>query len=49
MYLIQDNVHEGPVLDLKFDPHFGRLASVSGHIGQSYPQVVEIKASDSGE
>ena len=42
-------MHEGPVLNLKFDLHFGQLASVSGHISQSYPQVVEIKASDGGE
>lgn len=42
-------MHEGPVLDLKFDPHFGRLASVGGHTGQSYPQVLQIKAPDGGE
>ena len=46
VYLIQDVVHEGPVLDLKFDLHFSQLASVSGHTGQSHPQVVEIKTSD---
>ena len=49
VYLTQDDVHEGPILDLKFDPYFSQLASVSSHTGQSHPQVVGIKASNGGK
>ena len=33
VYFVQEDIHDGPVLDLKFDPHFGWLASVGGHAG----------------
>lgn len=35
MYLTQVSAHDGPVLDLKFDSRFSRIASV----GQGFPQV----------
>jgi hypothetical protein len=38
-------VHDGPVLDLKYDAHFGRLASV----GNGFPQVSELLTTDGGE
>ena len=49
LYYVQEAVHDGPVLDLKFDPHFGQLASVSGHPGHSYPQVAQIMAANGGK
>ena len=45
-YLIQENLHDGPVLDLKFEPHFGWLTSVDGHPGHSCPQVSQIMAAN---
>ena len=33
LYYAQEAVHDGPVLDVKFDLHFGWLASVGGHAG----------------
>ena len=42
-------MHDGPVLDLEFDSHFGQLASVSGHPGHSYPQVAQIMATNGGK
>ena len=48
-YLIQEDLHDGPVLDLKFDPHFGQLASVGGHPGHLYPQVSQIMAANGGK
>ena len=45
-YLIQEDLHDGPVLDLKFDPHFGQLASVGGLPGHSYRQVSQIMAAN---
>ena len=49
VYFVQEDIHDGPVLDLKFDPHFGRLASVGGHAGHSYPQVSQITATNGGK
>ena len=42
-------MHDGPILDLKFDPHIGWLASVGGHPGHSYPQVAQIMAANSSK
>ncbi|KIM72519.1 hypothetical protein PILCRDRAFT_81788, partial [Piloderma croceum F 1598] len=41
-YLAQEHVHDGPVLDLKFDPEFGRLASV----GSGFLQVSQLRPTD---
>ena len=46
LYYVQEAMHDGPVLDLKFNPHFGQLDSISGHRGHSYPQVVQIMATN---
>ena len=44
-YLTQELVHDGPILDLKFDAQFGRLASV----GSGFPQVSQLRPLDGGE
>ena len=44
-YLTQELVHNGPILDLKFDPQFGRLASV----GSGFPQVSQLRTTEGGE
>jgi hypothetical protein len=44
-YFMQELVHKGPVIDLKFDPHFGRVASV----GNGFPQVSQLLTTDDGE
>jgi WD40 repeat protein len=44
-YFAQDQVHDGPVLDLKYDTQFGRLASV----GNGFPQVSELSTTDDGK
>ena len=33
-YFTQDILHDGPVMDLKFDPQFCQLASVRGSSAQ---------------
>ncbi|KIM72730.1 hypothetical protein PILCRDRAFT_15861 [Piloderma croceum F 1598] len=44
-YLTQEIVHDGPILDLKFNAQFDRLASVSS----GFPQVSQLQPTDSGE
>ena len=44
-YFMQELVHNGPVIDLKFDPHFGRLASV----GNEFAQVSQLLTTDDSE
>ena len=44
-YLTQELVHDGPILDLKFDTQFGRLASVSS----GFPQVSQLRTMEGGE
>ena len=44
-YFAQTAVHDGPVLDLKFDVKFGRLASV----GNGFAQVSELWTADGSE
>lgn len=44
-YVTQEQVHGGPVLDLKYDSQFGRLASV----GNGFPQVSELLNTDGGK
>ena len=44
-YFAQEQVHDGPVLDLKYDAQFGRLASV----GNGFPQVSELLTTDGGQ
>lgn len=41
-YFTQDLVHDGPVIDLKFDAQFGRLASV----GNGFAQVSQLQTTD---
>jgi hypothetical protein len=43
--LTQELVHGGPVLDLKFDAQFVRLASV----GNGFPQVSQLLSTEGGE
>lgn len=44
-YVTQEQVHDGPVLDLKYDERFGRLASV----GNGFPQVSELLNTNGGK
>jgi hypothetical protein len=44
-YLTQELVHDGPVLDLKFDAQFVRLASV----GNGFPQVSQLLSTEGDE
>jgi hypothetical protein len=44
-YLTEELVHNGPILDLKFDAKFGRLASV----GSGFVQVSQLLVTDGGE
>ena len=34
MYFMQEAAHQGPVIDLKYDSHFHRIASVGGGSAQ---------------
>jgi hypothetical protein len=44
-YLEQELVHNSPILDLKFNAQFGRLASV----GSVFPQVSQLRTTKGGE
>jgi len=44
-YFAQELVHNGPIMDIKFDPKFGRLASV----GSGFPQVSQLLTTDGSE
>jgi hypothetical protein len=44
-YFAQELVHDGPVMDIKFDTNFGRLASV----GNGFPQVSELLSTNGSE
>jgi hypothetical protein len=44
-YFTQEQVHNGPVLDLKYDTQFGRFASVSN----GFPQVSELTTTNDGK
>jgi len=44
-YFVQELVHDGPIMDIKFDPKFGRLASV----GNGFAQVSEMLTTDGSE
>lgn len=44
-YFAQELVHGGPIMDIKFDPKFGRLASV----GNGFAQVSELSTTEGSE
>jgi hypothetical protein len=44
-YFAKQVVHDGPIMDLKYDPEFGRLAS----IGSGFPQVTQLLGDDGSE
>jgi hypothetical protein len=38
-YVIQETVHDAPVLDIQFDVHHNRIASVGG----GFPQILRLQ------